>query len=86
MTTTHTAIRVDMDNNAEEFWGDLRETMPHVAASLERNSCAVVSLDVLMRLDLLGAFNGQPSPLIDCGAEGDMFADVVGGRHEVIDA
>lgn len=83
---TYSAIRVDMENNAEDFWDDLRDALPHVAKSLTRNGCAVVSHAVLMRLDSLGAFTGNPSPLIDYGTEGDGFADVAGSRHEVIEA
>lgn len=82
----YTAIRVDMECNGDEFWCDLREAMPHVAKSLERNGCAVVSHAVLMRLDSLGAFNGDPSPLIDYGTAGDGFCDVVSGRHAVIES
>lgn len=85
MTTYH-AVRVDHENNGDEFWADLRENLPHVAKSLEKNDCVVVSHGVLMRLDSLGAFNGTPSPLIDYGSEGDGYGDVVSGKHEVIHA
>lgn len=82
---THHAIRVDMECNADEFWSDLREAMPHVARSLERNDCAVVSQAVLERLDSIGAFTGDPSPLIDYGSAGDGWSDVCASRHEVIE-
>lgn len=85
-TTTYHAIRVDAENNADAFWVDLRNVLPHVAKSLERNDCAIVSHDLLMRIDSLGGFNGEPSPLIDCGTEGEMFSDVMACRHEVIEA
>lgn len=83
MTSYH-AIRVDMENNAEDFWTDLRDAMPELAASLERNGCALVSYSIFARLDGLGAFNGEPSPLIDYGTSGEGYCDVIGGRHAVI--
>jgi hypothetical protein len=80
--TTYHAIRVDSECNAEDFWSDLRERLPHVARSLERNDCAIVSEPVFDRLVGLGAFAGEPSPLIDYGTE---HGDVAACRHEVID-
>jgi hypothetical protein len=78
------AIRVDMENNANDFWYDLRSAMPHVAGALERRGCVMVSPSVLKRLDSLGAFNGEPSPLIDYGTAGDGYTDVVAGCHGVL--
>jgi len=85
MTAYH-AIRVDAENNADSFWAGLRERLPHVAKSLERNDCAIVGEEIYGQLADLGAFDGDPSPLVDCGADGDMFADVAASRHEVIEA
>jgi len=82
---SHTAIRVDMECNADEFWTSLRDARPDVAKSLERNGCAVVGAEALAALTSLGAFAGEPSPLIDCGTAGDQYGDVVSGRHEVIE-
>lgn len=84
MKTTYHAIRVDMENNAEDFWDDLREHLPHVAKALEQDDCAIVDYSLYMCLDSLGAFNGEPSPLIDCGSEGDQWDDVTAQRHQVL--
>ncbi len=78
------AIRVDPECNGDQFWADLRDVLPHVAKALEESGCALVSIAVLRRLDSLGAFNGEPSPLIDYGTSGSGFADVVAGRHQVL--
>lgn len=85
MTTKYTAVRVDQECNGDKFWTDLRDSMPHVAKSLERNGCAIVSSAVMHELHTFGAFEGDPSPLIDYGSEGPGYADVVGGKHEVIE-
>ena len=45
----------------------------------------VLPTEALAALTSLGAFAGEPSPLIDCGTAGDQYGDVVSGRHEVIE-
>lgn len=83
MKDTHHAIRVDHECNADKFWGNLRDAIPGLAVSLKRNGCAVVSTAILSQLADLDAFDGEPSPLIDYGTEGQGYLDVVSDRHSV---
>lgn len=88
--TTYTAIRIDFEYNAEEFWAALREAYPTFALSLERNGAAVIDARLWDTLAAMPGFDGgpeyAPEALIDCGGEGEQWADVVAGRHEVFDS
>lgn len=88
-TAQYNAIRVDDECNADDFWWNLRERYPELAASLSNNGAALVSDWLLESLTNMGAFkeydDGPLTPLIDCGTEGPMFADVVAGKHSVFD-
>jgi hypothetical protein len=89
MTTTYTAVRVEDEYNAEEWWDALREQFPEFARSLERNNAAVIASPLWDLLAGLPGFSGgpeyAPTALIDCGNEGDQWADVVGGKHRVFE-
>jgi hypothetical protein len=90
MATNYIAVRVDDESNAEAWWDALTERYPNVARSLRRNDAAVISAPLYDELAALPGFEGGPEhapcALIDCGGEGDQWADVVAGRHEVFDA
>jgi hypothetical protein len=81
------AVRVDDENNADEWWGALREKYPAFAASLEKNGAAVIKDTLWDALTMLPGFADGPEyakyALIDCGGEGPMWADVTAGRHAV---
>jgi hypothetical protein len=87
MTATFIAIRVDDENNAESFWDALRSAYPELAASLSRNSAAVIESSLWDKLAEMPGFEDGPAhapcALIDCGGEGDQWSDVVGARHAV---
>jgi hypothetical protein len=89
MTTTYIAVRVDDENNAGVWWDALRAAYPAFARALERDGAAVSSADLWTDLVTLPGFAGgpayAPTALIDCGPEGDRWADVVGGRHSVFE-
>ncbi len=91
MTTTKTfiAVRVDAENNAETFWDALTEAFPSFARSLRKNDAAVIEESLWGSLAGLPGFSDGPAhapdALIDCGGEGDQWADVVAGRHEVFE-
>lgn len=84
------AIRVDDENNAEEWWDAAREAAPKIAASLSRNNAAVVTRPVFDALAALPGFEDgpeyAPAALIDCGGEGDKWADVIGDKHGVFES
>lgn len=91
MTTTaaYTAVRVEAENNAELWWEAVREAHPAFAASLGRNGVAVIDSRLWGPLAALPGFEGgpahAPAALIDCGGEGDQWADAVAGRHATFD-
>ncbi len=88
--TIYTAVRVEAENSAEEWWSALREAYPAFATSLSRNGAAVIDRDLWDALAAIPGFQGGPAyapvALIDCGGEGDQWADVVAGRHAVFDS
>lgn len=90
MNTTYIAVRVDSENNAEEWWDALRERYPRFAAALERDDAAVIAADLWPALAAAPGFATGPAhaetALIDCGSDGELWADVVGGRHQVFDS
>ncbi len=89
MTAAYTAVRVEAEYNAEEWWDALRERYPNFARSLERNDAAVIAAPLWDDLASLPGFSGghdyAPTALIDCGGEGEGWDDVVAGRHQVFD-
>jgi hypothetical protein len=89
-TTHHIAVRIDVENNADEFWSHLFKVYPAFADSLSLNGAAVIDARLWESLVSLPGFDGGPEyapyALIDCGGEGEQWADVVAGRHQVFDA
>ncbi len=90
MGANYIAVRVDDEYHADEFWAALRDRHPGFAASLARNGAAVIAAGLWDELASLPGFGGgpvyAPTALIDCGGEGDGWADVVGGRHSVYES
>ena len=90
MTATYIAVRVDDENNAETWWTALREQFPDFARSLARNGAAVIDAPLWDELAALPGFEDgpehAPTALIDCGSEGEQFADVVAGVHQYVEA
>lgn len=90
MTASYTAVRVDSEYAADEWWTALRERYPDFARSLERNGAVVIASPLWGSLAALPGFEGGPAfaraALIDCGGEGERWAEVTGGTHEVFDA
>lgn len=84
---TYKAVRVEEEYNAEAWWEALRERYPSLARSLERNGCAVIGAGAWDALAGLPGFGGgpeyAPNALIDCGSDGQLWADVVASPHQV---
>lgn len=89
MTTQFIAVRVDDENNAETWWDAVRETYPTFAESLARNGGAVIAAPLWDDLAALPGFADGPAhvetALIDCGGEGQRWADVTAGKHGVFE-
>jgi hypothetical protein len=89
MNATYTAIRVEHEYNAEQWWDALREAYPVFAASLTSDSVAVIAAPLWDALAALPGFDGgpeyAPTALIDCGSGGDHWSDVVARRHSVFE-
>lgn len=87
---SYIAVRVDGENNAARWWDALDATYPDFARSLRRNDVAVIDSSLWHELAALPGFEDGPDyarcALIDCGGEGDQWADAVAGRHSVFDA
>jgi hypothetical protein len=89
-TSNYIAVRVDAENNAEQWWDAVREAYPDFATSLSRNGAAVIRQELWHQLAALPGFSDGPAyakdALIDCGYEGDQWGDVVSSRHSVFDS
>lgn len=88
-TTKYTAIKVESEYNAEQWWEAVRDAAPTIAKSLERNGHAVVTESVYDALAALPGFAGgpeyAPTALIHCGSEEDQWGDVVSTKHGVFE-
>jgi hypothetical protein len=87
--TVYIAVRVDEENNAEEWWDALAECYPNFTRSLQRNEAAVIAASLWNDLASLPGFDDGPdyasTALIDCGSESAQWDDVVAGRYQVFD-
>jgi hypothetical protein len=88
--TEYLGIKVDCENNAETWWGELDATYPELADSLRENDCAVITRGVWSAIACLPGFHDgptyAPTPIIDCGDKGDAWRDVVCSRHRVFES
>lgn len=86
---SHIAIRVEAEYNAPEFWAALRQEYPALAQSLTKDGVAVIRSELWDTIASLPGFDGgpeyAPAAIIDCGSEGERWADVVACRHHVFE-
>ncbi len=80
MDTNCIEVRVDTENNAEEWWSALTEAYPRFAASLRKHGAAVIAEPLWVALAALPGFKDgpeyAPTALIRHGDPSD-------GRHDV---
>lgn len=89
LASFYIAVRVDEENAACEWWDALREKYPAFARALSRDGVAVITANLWDQFAALDGFESGPNyarlPVIDCGTEGDQWADVVAQRHQVFE-
>jgi hypothetical protein len=87
--TEWTAIQIDEENGSQGWWDALDATYPALSESLRKNRVAVIKADLWGRLAALPGFDDgpefAPNPILDCGGDGDQWADVVGRKHNVFE-
>jgi len=89
MNTSYIAVQIDEENGNDAWWTALEERFPGFARSLRRNRVAVISAHLWDQLASIPGFedgpDSAPTPLLDCGGEGDQWADVCAQRHAVFE-
>jgi hypothetical protein len=60
MNFTEIKIRIEEENNAEEFWGNLDESHPEIADKLRRDGETVVGADTWEAIQNLEGFADGP--------------------------
>jgi len=89
MAGTWIAIKIDEENESEAWWEAIEDRYPRLANSIRRNRCAVIRAEFWDTLAALPGFGDglemAPNPIIDCGGEGEQWADVASRPHSVFE-
>jgi hypothetical protein len=88
-TTNYIAVKADDENNADQWWDVVHATYPAFGRAMMADNGAVIAAHLWDTLAALPGFEDGPEhapcALIDCGSEGEQWADVVAGRHQVFE-
>lgn len=85
---TFVAIQVDQENNAEQFWEELREYHENLADALGRDDCAIVKKEIWEAIKALPGFSDGPDyardALLNMGEANERFLDIAIGSNAMV--